>query len=299
MRSKRVKIEFTSDAALVLYDWLMRFNQRADTDFADQAEERVLFDLEAMLEKALVAPLLSDYADLMVQARSAGACRVALTAGTVTSGCLSRDLRPTLPLTAVSPPCCGACPWPLDTLCQGVPTGALGAQLEPWVRRGRQSVGSLSGRNIRYRGCSAREPERHGVPVASYPIPERDRGLRQTCESPHRDLIGLLDLLGEGQDHYDSKHKRHQHMPCAVQPRLCLLQTPSTRRLTIRNVLGCRTWRLSTSLSSPRWMPSLGATRVVILDQGCAACTDSPRDEAFVNITRGLHTIVKEFVTRP
>jgi len=70
MQSKRVKIELTSDEALVLYDWLTRFNQRADTDLADQAEERVLFDLEAMLEKALVAPLQSDYADLLVQARS-------------------------------------------------------------------------------------------------------------------------------------------------------------------------------------------------------------------------------------
>jgi hypothetical protein len=70
MRAKRVKIEFTSDAALVLYDWLTRFNQRVDIDFTDQAEERVLFDLEALLEKALVAPLQSDYADLLAQARS-------------------------------------------------------------------------------------------------------------------------------------------------------------------------------------------------------------------------------------
>jgi hypothetical protein len=70
MRSKRVKIEFTSDAALVLYDWLTRFNQRAETDCADQAEERVLFDLEAMLGKALVAPLQADYAALLAQARS-------------------------------------------------------------------------------------------------------------------------------------------------------------------------------------------------------------------------------------
>jgi hypothetical protein len=69
MRSKRVKIELTSDVALVLYDWLCRFNQRTDTDFADQAEERVLFDLEAMLEKALVAPLQSNYADLLAHAR--------------------------------------------------------------------------------------------------------------------------------------------------------------------------------------------------------------------------------------
>ena len=69
MRSKRVKIEFTSDAALVLYDWLTRFNQRTETGFVDQAEERVLFDLEALLEKALVAPLQSDYAALLAQAR--------------------------------------------------------------------------------------------------------------------------------------------------------------------------------------------------------------------------------------
>jgi hypothetical protein len=69
MRSKRVKIELTSDEALVLYDWLTRFNQQTETDFADQAEERVLFDLEALLEKALVAPLQSDYADLLAQAR--------------------------------------------------------------------------------------------------------------------------------------------------------------------------------------------------------------------------------------
>jgi hypothetical protein len=70
MRSKRVKIELTSDEALVLYDWLARFNQQAHTDFADQAEERVLFDLEGMLERALVAPLQSDYADILAQARS-------------------------------------------------------------------------------------------------------------------------------------------------------------------------------------------------------------------------------------
>jgi len=70
MWSKSVTIELTSEAALVLYDWLTRFNQREETACADQAEERVLFDLEALLEKALVAPLQSDYAVLVAQARS-------------------------------------------------------------------------------------------------------------------------------------------------------------------------------------------------------------------------------------
>ena len=70
MWSKSVTIELTSEAALVLYDWLTCFNQQEETAFADQAEEHVLFDLEAMLEKVLVAPLQSDYAMLVAQARS-------------------------------------------------------------------------------------------------------------------------------------------------------------------------------------------------------------------------------------
>ena len=70
MWSKSVTIELTGEAALVLYDWLTRFNQRAETTCADQAEERVLFDLEALLEKVLVAPLQPDYAVLVAQARS-------------------------------------------------------------------------------------------------------------------------------------------------------------------------------------------------------------------------------------
>ena len=45
-----------------------RFNN-GSSDFEDQAEQRVLWDLEAMLEKALVAPLRADYADLLATAR--------------------------------------------------------------------------------------------------------------------------------------------------------------------------------------------------------------------------------------
>ena len=70
MQSTRVTLDLTSDEALVFYEWLTHFNQRDDTVFADQAEARVLFDLEAMLEKVLMAPLQSDYAQLLAQARS-------------------------------------------------------------------------------------------------------------------------------------------------------------------------------------------------------------------------------------
>ena len=69
MQSTRINLELSSDAALVLYDWLTRFNQRDDAAFVDQAEARVLFDLEAMLEKEIVAPLQPDYAALLAQAR--------------------------------------------------------------------------------------------------------------------------------------------------------------------------------------------------------------------------------------
>jgi hypothetical protein len=53
-----------------LYDWLVRFNESQDASFVDQAEERVLFDLESVLEKILVAPLKSNYTSLLAAARS-------------------------------------------------------------------------------------------------------------------------------------------------------------------------------------------------------------------------------------
>ena len=68
MHAKRVSIELTGDEALILYDWLTRFNQEADPGCVDQAEQRVLFDLESMLETALVAPFQDDYAKLLAKA---------------------------------------------------------------------------------------------------------------------------------------------------------------------------------------------------------------------------------------
>ena len=70
MQLTHVTLALTHDEALVLYDWLSRFNQRDHADVVDQAEERVLFDLEAMLEKALVAPLQANYVALVAQARA-------------------------------------------------------------------------------------------------------------------------------------------------------------------------------------------------------------------------------------
>ena len=55
---------------MILFDWLARFN--ADTKgplFEDQAEERVLWNLEATLERVLVEPFAANYRDLLGQAR--------------------------------------------------------------------------------------------------------------------------------------------------------------------------------------------------------------------------------------
>jgi hypothetical protein len=51
--SDPIHITLSHAEALVLFDWLARFNGDRDAAFEDQAEERVLFDLEALLEKAI------------------------------------------------------------------------------------------------------------------------------------------------------------------------------------------------------------------------------------------------------
>lgn len=64
----RVTLVLSSDEALVLFEWVSRFNA-AENEFEDQAEQRVLWDLESMLDSALVAPLSPDYAALLGAAR--------------------------------------------------------------------------------------------------------------------------------------------------------------------------------------------------------------------------------------
>ena len=68
--SKFVTIELTTAEALVLIDFLARFNKLEDFAFEDQSEQRVLWDLEAILEKRLVEPFRPDYKRLLEQARA-------------------------------------------------------------------------------------------------------------------------------------------------------------------------------------------------------------------------------------
>ncbi len=68
--SDDVSLRLSHDEALVLHDWLVRFNGRADPAFADQAEQRVLWDLEATLERTLVEPFQVDYEARLSTARA-------------------------------------------------------------------------------------------------------------------------------------------------------------------------------------------------------------------------------------
>jgi hypothetical protein len=69
MEQKTVTIELRSTEALVFFAWLSRLNESGSTAFEDQAEKRVLWDLEASLEKLLAAPLQGDYRDALREAR--------------------------------------------------------------------------------------------------------------------------------------------------------------------------------------------------------------------------------------
>jgi hypothetical protein len=69
MEERKVSLELSREQALVFFEWLSTFNAMEGRHFKDQAEERVLFDLEALLEKALITPLHADYAQQLAHAR--------------------------------------------------------------------------------------------------------------------------------------------------------------------------------------------------------------------------------------
>lgn len=68
--NNRIIIELSNDEALVLLNWLFRFNEMDNKNFIeDQAEERVLWDIEAVLEKSMTETLSKDYTELLSKAR--------------------------------------------------------------------------------------------------------------------------------------------------------------------------------------------------------------------------------------
>lgn len=65
-----MKLELTEQQALVLYDWLTRFDEKDAYPVDDRAEEYVLWSLHGQLEKALSQPFRADYRQLVDEARS-------------------------------------------------------------------------------------------------------------------------------------------------------------------------------------------------------------------------------------
>ena len=66
---KGLHLTLNHEEALVLFDWICRFNNREDNAFEDQSEERVLFDLEALLERSLDEVLSKDYKNAVARSR--------------------------------------------------------------------------------------------------------------------------------------------------------------------------------------------------------------------------------------
>lgn len=65
-----IQIDLKTEEALVLFEFLSRIDKSENIDlFEDQAEQRVLWDIIAILEKQLSEPLLEDYKKRLDTAR--------------------------------------------------------------------------------------------------------------------------------------------------------------------------------------------------------------------------------------
>ena len=71
MEQRKVTLELSREQALVFFEWLSKFNATQSRRFEDQAEERVLWDIESMLESTLVEPFDARYEELLAKARAA------------------------------------------------------------------------------------------------------------------------------------------------------------------------------------------------------------------------------------
>jgi hypothetical protein len=70
MHEKKVTLELSREEAIVFFEWLARFNKSEDWHFEDQAEQRVLWNLEATMESVLVEPFDPNYTQILATARA-------------------------------------------------------------------------------------------------------------------------------------------------------------------------------------------------------------------------------------
>jgi len=67
--AEQVTLALSRDEAIVFFEWLTRFNSKEGQRFEDQAEQRVLWNLQASLESTLTEPFKPDYAQILEAAR--------------------------------------------------------------------------------------------------------------------------------------------------------------------------------------------------------------------------------------
>ena len=65
-----ITLSLKNSEALVLHSLLSRINKNSSLQFEDQSEQRVLWDLECLLEKQLVEPLSPTYKQYLADARA-------------------------------------------------------------------------------------------------------------------------------------------------------------------------------------------------------------------------------------
>jgi hypothetical protein len=70
---EKIKFEISKEHAIVLFEFLCRLNSEkfeSENIFEDQSEQRVLWDLESLLEKYLSETLSGDYQKKLEKARN-------------------------------------------------------------------------------------------------------------------------------------------------------------------------------------------------------------------------------------
>jgi hypothetical protein len=69
--NNNILLHLTNDEAIVLLEWLTTFNKNVDLNlFQDQSEQRVLYDMEAVLEQNVTETFQDNYQEVLSKARA-------------------------------------------------------------------------------------------------------------------------------------------------------------------------------------------------------------------------------------
>lgn len=69
-KEEKIVVELGKAEAIVLFEFLSRFSNKERLDIEDQAEARVLWDIQCGLESILHEPLVEDYDRVLQEARA-------------------------------------------------------------------------------------------------------------------------------------------------------------------------------------------------------------------------------------